>query len=150
MSEKMKLLRRNTAVSFLRRKNKVLIVRRSNAVSTYQRKWCGIAGRIKKGEKPCNAALREVLEETNLKKNDIISIHEGKPFFVIDQNYGIKWKIHPFLLDVKTGKKISLNWESSGTRWIRPSEIYRYKTTPRLDETLKRALGWKSLQKKQD
>ncbi|MEM5871743.1 MAG: NUDIX pyrophosphatase [Candidatus Aenigmatarchaeota archaeon] len=130
---------RKVAVCFLKFKNKILLVKRSRKVSTYPKLWGAISGSIEENEKPLERAKKEIEEETGLKKSDMKLLKKGKPFVYIDRNIKIKWIIHPFLFKIRTDK-IKLDWEHENMEWIRPENLKRYKTVPKLNESLRRVL----------
>ncbi|MEM5872054.1 MAG: NUDIX pyrophosphatase [Candidatus Aenigmatarchaeota archaeon] len=130
---------RKVVVCFLKFKDKILLVKRSDKVSTYPMLWGTIAGGIEENEKPLERAKKEIEEETGLKRSDMKLLKKGKPFVYIDRNIKIKWIIHPFLFEIRTDK-IKLDWEHESMQWIRPENLKRYKTVPKLDESLRRVL----------
>jgi hypothetical protein len=43
--------------------------------------------------------------------------------------------VHPFLFDV-TSRRVRLNWENVEHRWVRPEELERFQTVPRLKDVV--------------
>jgi 8-oxo-dGTP pyrophosphatase MutT (NUDIX family) len=125
--------------SFLEFGGKILILRRSEKVETYTGRWAGISGFIEKDEKPLERAIREINEETGLKKSDFEFVKEGNPFSFPDEELKIKWEVHPFLFRTKT-IRIRIDKEHKECKWIKPEELPEYFTVPRLEESLKRVL----------
>ncbi|MEE9323133.1 MAG: NUDIX pyrophosphatase [Candidatus Aenigmarchaeota archaeon] len=127
--------------SFLKFEGKILILRRSESVSTYKGRWGGVSGFIEEGEEPVERATKEIKEETGLKKGDLELLGEGKSFSFGDEDeeINIKWIVHPFLFRTKT-KKIKINREHFEFKWIRPEELVKYFTVPKLEKSLKRVL----------
>lgn len=137
----MKTLKRARIVtSFLEHGGKILILKRSDSVRTYRGKWAGVSGSIEKDETPFQAAVREIREETGLGEGKIDLEKEGESFLVADDKLGSEWIIHPFLFKAKTGK-VKIDWEHSEARWIKPGELARYDTVPKLAESLRKVLG---------
>ncbi len=127
--------------SFLKFEGKILILRRSESVSTYKGRWGGVSGFIEEGEEPVERATKEIKEETGLKRGDLELLREGKSFSFGDEDeeINIKWIVHPFLFRTKT-KKIKINREHFEFKWIRPEELVKYFTVPKLEKSLKRVL----------
>ena len=121
---------------FLMRRGKVLILRRSGKVGTYKCKWAGVSGYVEKGEKPSETAFKEIREETGLTAPCVELVREGPALPIAMTNF----VVHPFLFEVKRGR-IRLDWEHSESRWIRPSELYRFGTVPGLSAALKSVLS---------
>jgi ADP-ribose pyrophosphatase YjhB (NUDIX family) len=125
---------------FLINEGKILIMKRSNKVGTYRGCWNGVAGYLDDEKKVIGKALQEVREETGLTKRKVKIIRVGDTLRVVDKKINKVWLVHPVLLQSKT-RKIRRDWEHTAAKWIKPSELKRYKTTPKLEEVLQRALG---------
>jgi len=125
--------------SFLKFRGKILILKRSEEASTYKGMWAGVSGFIEKNEKTLDAAVREIKEETGLKKKDFSLVKEGISFTFHDKDEDIKWTIHPFLFASKTGK-IKIDKEHFEIKWINPEDLGEYFTVPKLEESLRRVL----------
>jgi 8-oxo-dGTP pyrophosphatase MutT (NUDIX family) len=121
---------------FLMRRGNVLILRRSEKVGTYKCKWAGVSGYVEKGERPVDTAFKEVREETGLLKRDVRLVREGPAMPVACTNF----VVHPFLFEVRNGR-VSIDWEHSDFRWIRPSALGRFGTVPGLAAALKSVLS---------
>lgn len=120
---------------FLRHKDKILILKRSDKVSTSKGKWAGVSGYVEIGERPEETAFKEIREETGIENPRLI--RSGEPVYV--RGGDILFQIHPFLFEVDT-ENIKIDWEHVEYRWIRPEEMDKYDTVPRLIETLKKVL----------
>ena len=48
--------------------------------------------------------------------------------------------VHPFLFDAPN-RQVRLDWENVEHRWIRPEELDRFDTVPRLSEVVATVLG---------
>ena len=122
---------------FLTYENTVLILKRSNKVKTFKGYWAGISGYVEKDEKPITTAMKEIIEETGLQPNEFQLLNMGKTITIksVDNDEQCSWKIHPFLFETTT-QQISIDWEHTEYRWIKPDWICGYKTVPKLKEAL--------------
>src|SRR5947208_1696936 len=115
----------------LRNRGRILLVRRSAAVGTFRGQWSAISGYMEGREDPKSRAIREVREETGLRGIRFranaapILARDGATMFVV----------HPLLFDAPS-RRVRLDWENVEYRWIRPEEINRYETVPRLPEVV--------------
>ncbi len=125
--------------SFLKFGDKILILRRSGKVSTYRGLWGGVSGFIEEGENPLERAVKEIKEETGLKEYEFELLKEGRSFSFEDEEVDTKWIVHPFLFRAKT-KRIKIDREHFEFKWIRPEDLPKYFTVPKLEESLKRVL----------
>jgi eIF-2B alpha/beta/delta-like uncharacterized protein len=129
--------RRDVVTSFLEHEGKILILRRSEKVGTYRGRWAGVSGYLEEGEDPLHRALQELREEVGLTSEQVQLLRKGKPLLVPDLEKKVVWKVYPFLFRVKSDR-IQMDWEHRECQWIRPEEIGRYETVPKLEETLER------------
>jgi 8-oxo-dGTP diphosphatase len=67
-------------------------------------------------------------------------IKKGEPLAVEDEGLGIRWLVHPYLFRIKDRDKIRIDWEHKEAKWIKPGDIERYQTVPKLKEALSRVL----------
>jgi len=122
--------------SFVSSQDKVLILKRSEKVKTMKGLWGAVSGIIEGNEEPLDRAKIEIYEEIGAKPDIIRLIKAGKDLTISSPQYpDHQWHIFPFLFEMQT-TKISLNWENSSYKWIKPEEIGQYKTVPSLDEVL--------------
>lgn len=124
---------KRVATVILKKDDKILILKRSDKVSSFQGWWSGVSGGIRKNEKPAEAAVRELREETGIDANADELISADKPIIVAEGTRS--WKVYPYLLRVRN-ESISLDWEHDKYEWIRPCELQNYKFVPRLDEVV--------------
>ena len=129
---------KEVVTSFIMKDGKVAIFKRSGKVSTYRGRWAGISGSIERGEKPMDAALREIEEETGISRKELSLVREGAPLHIRDGD--IVWKVHPFLWNLKKDVDIKIDWEHLHYVWVYPEELKNYETVPKLYETLWRVL----------
>ena len=123
---------------FLESDGEILLLRRSERVGSYQGRWAGVSGYIETTAD--EQALVEIEEETGLFGEDLQFIRKGEPLSVEDEQFGVRWLVHPYLFHIKNREKIQIDWEHKEARWIDPEEIINYQTVPMLKETLAKVL----------
>ncbi|MGD1836033.1 MAG: NUDIX domain-containing protein [Nitrososphaeraceae archaeon] len=121
--------------SILIHNHKVLILKRSNLVKTMKNQWAGISGYLEKNEDLLTCAYREIFEETGINKKNIALIKNGNSILVDYPKDSLCFLVYPLLFE-STTSNISLNWENSEYKWIKPIEIIHYNTVPKLQEIL--------------
>ena len=124
----------------IQRRDKILIVQRSSSLNFYPNFWNGISGFLDDERSVSKKARDEILEETGIGEEDIISIKEGKVFEQEEPKYDKTWIVHPVLVQVKTDE-IKLDWEAQGYEWINPSDAMTYDLLPGFDRVLESVLG---------
>jgi 8-oxo-dGTP pyrophosphatase MutT (NUDIX family) len=102
--------------------------------------WGGISGAIDADKTGDEQALAEIEEETGLSGDDIELVRAGEPVVFGDESLGLKKIVYPYLFHVKDPSKIRIDWEHKQMKWIKPGEIDRYETMPKLKETLARVM----------
>jgi len=132
------LQEKKVVTCFLESGGEILILRRSGEVGSYRGSWAGVSGYIESSAD--EQALTEIEEETNLRRGDVELTKRGEPLAVEDEGLGIRWLVHPYLFRIKDRDKIRIDWEHKETRWIKPEDIERYQTVPKLKEALSRVL----------
>jgi 8-oxo-dGTP diphosphatase len=130
------LQEKKVVTCFLESEGEILILRRSGEVGSYQGSWAGVSGYIESTAD--EQALTEIEEETSLKRDEVELIKKGKPLAVDDEGLGTRWLVHPYLFRIKDRDKIRIDWEHKESRWIKPEDIERYQTVPKLKEALSR------------
>src|SRR2546427_84357 len=108
----------------------------SEKVGTFRGRWSAISGHIEGRENPRHRAIAEVREETGLR--GIVLRSGGDPVFARDG--ATMYVVHPFLFDVPS-RRVRLDWENVEHRWIRPEELHRFDTVPRLTDVVAAILG---------
>jgi 8-oxo-dGTP diphosphatase len=109
---------------------KILLVRRSSRVGTFQGQWSGISGYLE-DPTPEGQAFREVREETGLAPPNIELLARGAEVLARDGNR--IFVVHPFRFRARTAS-VQLDWENTESDWVRPEEIRRRPTVPKLAE----------------
>jgi nicotinamide-nucleotide amidase len=123
---------------FLEHQRMILLLRRSARVGTYKRSWAGVSGYIESD--PLDQAYTEIREETGLYKTAVRLVSTGEPVEIPDRDLKTKWIVHPFLFHVLDPDKITIDWEHTEFKWVRPRDLSKLKTVPGLSIVLKKVL----------
>lgn len=116
--------------------DEVLLVRRSERVRTYRGAWAGISGYLEPGVTPLDQAYTELREETALTPPEVSLVRAGAPVPVRDEANGLSWIVYPFLFRLREGASLATDWEATEHQWVRPGELVRLSTVPKLAEAL--------------
>jgi 8-oxo-dGTP pyrophosphatase MutT (NUDIX family) len=117
-------------------RGRILLVRRSDAVGTFRGRWSAISGYIEGKENAKTRAIREVREETGMKRLKLRAT--GRP--VLARDNATIFVVHPFFFEVPS-RRVHLDWENVEHRWIRPDEVERFETVPRLKDVVAAVLS---------
>lgn len=117
--------------AILRNRGRILVVRRSEAVGSFRGRWSAVSGYLEGREDPKDRARREVREETGLR--GVVLRAAGPP--ILARHEATMYVVHPFLFDAPT-RRVRLDWENVEARWIRPEDLSRYTTVPRLRDVV--------------
>jgi 8-oxo-dGTP diphosphatase len=130
----------SVVTSFLLRQqpdgDEILLVRRSQRVRTYQGAWAGISGYLEAGVTPLEQAYTELHEEVGLDQGELKLVRAGSPVSVDDEAQHLTWLVYPFLFTLVDQRAPRLDWEALEMRWVKPAELARYTTVPKLQEAL--------------
>ena len=118
-------------------KGKILVVKRSQKVGTYRGRWSAISGYLELN--PLAQAYREIQEETGLHPDELHLIKRGKPLVLLDDSVKTQWKIYAFCFSSETAK-ITIDWENTVYKWIRPDQIDSLLTVPGLKKAWERVM----------
>ena len=97
---------------------KILMLKRPDDSHSYPGRWSLCAGKLEKGEKPEQAAVREILEETGIRDPRFIG---GLPPVMVREDKVI-WKVYPFIFDAGDAKPV-LNDENDDYRLVMLDEM---------------------------
>jgi hypothetical protein len=122
--------------AILRNRGRILIVRRSDAVGSFRGRWSAISGYLEGREDPKARAVREVREETGIRGLKFRTA--GQPILARDN--AKVYVVHPFLFTAST-RRVRLDYENVEFRWVRPEELDRFKTVPRLKDVVNAVLA---------
>ena len=120
---------------FIEHNGKVLILKRSQKVGTHRGLWCSVGGYLE-SQNILKNARQEVNEELGLRIKDFKNYKLGKSFKVEEKKIDRIWQVHPVLFKLKSKPKIKLDWENTDYRWVKPSEVKKFKRVPMLDRAL--------------
>jgi 8-oxo-dGTP pyrophosphatase MutT (NUDIX family) len=129
---------------------RVSVFHRSSAVNTYPNLWAACSGSIETDDaSPLAAAQRELHEETTLAPPDIELLKAGKSFELVDDKYNTLWTIYPFVwrivarkgeTDEELQKKVTIDWEHTEYKFVRPEEVENLDTVDNLGTSLRLVL----------
>ena len=106
---------------------KTLIVRRHSKDRWMPGKWALVGGKLEDGESPCEAAVREAKEETNL---DI----ENPIEFYTSNNGEVRYHAVKIQND-----NVTINFEHDDYSWVYQEELTNYDIVPGLLDMVDRA-----------
>jgi 8-oxo-dGTP pyrophosphatase MutT (NUDIX family) len=105
-------------------RGRIGLFRRSRAVDHDAGAWHCITGYVEPHTSPLEQALLELHEETGVCLADLTSLVLCDVLELPDAE-GNVWAVHTFAAD--TGKRrVVLNEEHDGHRWVRPSDVRRF------------------------
>lgn len=122
------------------RGSSVLLVRRAKPPA--RGTWAIPGGKVRLGETLCQAAEREILEETGIR------IRAGEPvlaFEVIDRNPDSTVRFHYYIVDLEAeylGGEIRPGDDAADARWINEQDLEMLDVNPRTREFLKQRYGF--------
>ncbi len=95
--------------------------------------WCTPGGKVENYEKPIDACVRELYEETGIKKlkekcNFLGSLYIIKP--------GHQYKLFSYLIELPSLPEITLSYEHDMHKWISIEDIKKYSVILGTHETL--------------
>lgn len=125
----------DVVTAVLMKDKKILILKRGQKVRTYKGRWACVSGYLEGNEDALERAYKEIEEETGLKRDDLKLIGRGKPIEFYDEEEKIKWRVHPFLFEVRRND-IRIDCEHTEYKWVYPNEISNYKTVPKLKDVI--------------
>jgi dihydroneopterin triphosphate diphosphatase len=104
---------------FCKKKNGIefLLLKRGEK-EIYGGLWQMVTGKIRKGEKAYNAALREIKEETGLKPKRFWVTPNVNPFYSHEKNYISL--IPVFAAEVQENSKVMICKEHTEFKWLKP------------------------------
>ena len=134
------LVERYSVTSFLESDNEILILLRSQQVSTYPGKWGGISGALDNDKTIDEQAVVEIEEETGVSREYLKLLKKGEPVFIDDEERNLRKVIFPYLFHIEDRNEVRIDWEHDQLKWIKPEDIDKYDTMPKLKELLEQVL----------
>ena len=122
------------ATAFVYCNGRVLLLRRSRLMRSMPGLWAAVSGVVEGSEDTLERARTEIYEETGM--DNVRPLASCAPVAIPHHDI----VVHPFLFGAYDGV-VRLNWENDLYAWIRPTDIVRYRTVPRLDVMLLCLLG---------
>lgn len=119
---------------------RILLLQRSDRVGEYQRSWSGVGGYIDRPVPVEEIVLNELREELGITKKDVARIAVARSYQSDDHQAGVTWVVFPVLVELRKLPKITLDWEHTEYRWIKPSELRNFDFLPGQDRILRLAL----------
>jgi dATP pyrophosphohydrolase len=114
-------------------KGRYLILRRKS--SYLSSSWQMVSGKIEKGEKAWEAALREITEETGLIPDRLYSVNKLEQFYEASQNCINLVPIFAGFVD--SDQPVKLSPEHSEHKWVSPEESKEYLCFEHQTETMR-------------
>jgi translation initiation factor 2B subunit (eIF-2B alpha/beta/delta family)/8-oxo-dGTP pyrophosphatase MutT (NUDIX family) len=128
---------KHVVTSFIQHEHDLLLLRRSAKVGSYQGRWAAVSGFIEGDEDPLQRARTEIQEELGLGSDRTRLERAGEPLRAYDEEKDKVWIVHPFLFELDQ-RTLSLDWEHTEYKWIKPNDLVFYDTFPKLKEALER------------
>lgn len=125
-----KNVRSVVAIVIQRSDGKILLLKRASDRSFDPNKWSVATGHIKEGEKPHEAATRELKEELGV---DAKPSKEGR--LVVVGSYEKPLHVYPFLFLIDLAK-VEIDAEHSDYSWVMPKDVYNYDRVDKLEDDL--------------
>lgn len=102
----------------------MLLLKRSREVAHDCGKWHCVTGYVEAGRHLVQQAIDELHEETGLRLADLTALTEG-PVLRLTDGQGQAWPVHTFRAQTLQ-RRLTLNWEHTAYRWVRPSRLSRF------------------------
>lgn len=120
-------MKKHVVTAFIVKNGKILVLKRSRFVGSYKGKWAGVSGYIEENEKPEERVYLEILEETGLRRDDVVMISKGDPIDIPNTDF----VVHPFIF-ITNKDRIEIDWEHEEYIWINENEMEKLNTVPLL------------------
>ncbi len=104
-----------------------LLLKRSGK-EIYPGLWQMVSGKIRKGEKAFEAALREIKEETRLKPHKFWTAPNINSFYYPEKDYVSILPVFAVLVD--EGSKVKISDEHSDYKWVSPTKAKKMLAWP--------------------
>ncbi len=126
---------------FIEYQGKILLLKRSNKTGTYQGLWSTVTGYLDELKPLKNKVEEELEEELGLNLENINSFKMREVYEFLDKDINRTWIVYPVLVTLKNKPEIRLDREHIEFKWIKPENITKFKTPPKLEESLMRVVN---------
>jgi hypothetical protein len=116
-------------------RGRTLILKRAAKVRVNPNLWSPIAGRVDGRLPPARQACEEILEEAGMERGKLRMVRVGTKY-KLQVSDSVEVTVYPYLFESKT-RRVQLNWENTDYRWVRISDLSRFKLIPKYDLTLR-------------
>lgn len=127
---------------FICYQQKLLLLKRSDKVNTYKQKWNTVAGYLDELKPIKEKILEELGEEVGIQNEHIDSYCFGERYTFTDKKAKKTWIVYPALVTLKQKPTITLDWEHTEYRWIKPNELSTFDHVPQLERSLAHIQQW--------
>lgn len=128
-----------TVTCFVKHEEDILLLKRSHKVKEAKGKWCAVTGYFDEIKPVMEKAIEEVEEEVGINKSYIARVKVGE-VYKLRRAGGKLLVIYPVLIELRGKPDVSLDWEHTEYRWIKPEELEKFDVVPELDRVLRRVL----------
>lgn len=104
-------------------------------------KWGFPKGRIEKGEKLEETAVREVKEEAGIVAKIVSEIHAPEKYFYSFNGEQISKTVHYYLMEFVSGDIADHDFETEDVRWVSADEVREMLGFPAAKKTFEAALA---------
>ena len=118
---------KGSAVVIFDEEGRVLVLLRPKDMKWAPGKWALPGGHIENGEKPIDAAVREVREETTLQISNPIEFHMSDNGEVV------------YFVTRVNNASVEIDFEHDDFSWVYPEQLTNYDTAPMFATLIKRA-----------
>ena len=124
---------------FVKYEDDILLLKRSSRVREGKGKWCAVTGYFDEIKPVREKAIEELEEEIGISRSHISRIRVGE-VYKLKKAGGRLLVIYPVLVELKNKPDITLDWEHTEYKWIKPEELEKFDVLPELDKVLRRIL----------
>jgi 8-oxo-dGTP pyrophosphatase MutT (NUDIX family) len=110
-------------IALINPKQEILLLQRSHNLD-FPGYWGLVGGLVDDEEKPLNAALREMTEETDIPK-EFVEVSNEKTFEITSTNRTVSLKITVFLATLTIQHKVTIDpYEHSAFKWVGIPQLF--------------------------
>jgi isopentenyldiphosphate isomerase len=116
-------------------RGRTLILKRAAKVRVNPSLWSPISGRVDSKLPPARQAWKEIVEEAGMDRQKLRMVRVGRKY-KLQVSELVEVTVYPYLFESMT-RRVQLNWENTDYRWVRISDLSRFKLIPKFDLTLR-------------